>query len=33
MEENAHGIVFRAVCVLPSLLTKLRPFPFATQAG
>ena len=33
VRENAHGIVFRAVCVLPSLVTKSRPRRFATRAG
>ena len=29
VRENAHGIVFRAVCVLASLITKSRPRRFA----
>ena len=33
VRENAHGIVFRAVCVLPSLVTKSRPRRFATLTG
>ena len=33
VRENAYGIVFRAVCVLPSLVTKSRPRRFATRAG
>ena len=33
VRENAYGIVFRAVCVLPSLVAKSRPRRFATHAG
>ena len=33
VRENAHGIVFRAECVLPSLVTKSRPRRFATRVG